>query len=314
MFVNNFLLLSLGLVAVGLTTSQQVPLSYHVRLTAETTETGSCPDTQELIESIQRDMDLLINDSVLPVLLEQNPTQKESATSSRPCGCGGPGWQRVAYLNMSDTAQNCPGNWSLISSPRRTCGRSSSAGSLTCNSATFNTGHTEYSQVCGRIIGYQFGSTSAFYAVNSGHYDYLTINDSYLDGVSLTYGNPRKHIWTFAAAFAEYNVGYRSACPCTDINYQTTAVTPSYVANDYFCETGVPPNQFLSFEMFYSDDPLWDGRGCGPTSTCCSFNNPPWFCKQLPQSTTADLEIRACGFGSGSDDNTPVELVEVYVK
>jgi hypothetical protein len=37
-----------------------------------------------------------------------------------------------------------------------------------------------------------------------------------------------------------------------------------------------------------------DGSGCGPDSTCCSFNNPPWFYKQLPSPTSDDIEMRVC--------------------
>ena len=59
----------------------------------------------------------------------------------------------------------------------------------------------------------------------------------------------------------------------------------------YFCDTGSRDRFQL---IFYPDDPLWDGVGCGPTSTCCSFNNPPWFCKQLPQPTTDNIELRLC--------------------
>ena len=65
---------------------------------------------------------------------------------------------------------------------------------------------------------------------------------------------------------------------------------------------------------YYADDPPWDGQGCGPTSTCCTFNNPPWFCKQLPQSTNVDLEVRLCSLQDASLENTPIELVEIYVK
>ena len=65
---------------------------------------------------------------------------------------------------------------------------------------------------------------------------------------------------------------------------------------------------------FHADDPLWDGQDCDPVSTCCTFNNPPWFCKQLPQSTNADLEIRLCLAFVGPVQNTPLELIEIYVK
>ena len=130
--------------------------------------------------------------------------------------------------------------------------------------------------------------------------------------MSLTYGSPRQHIWTFANAVDEvlppqYN------CPCTNSSEQTTISIPSFIGNDYFCETGVPPGQGWS-NIFYADDPLWDGQGCGPTSTCCAFNNPPWFCKQLPQSTNADLEVRLCSYNRASTENTPIELIEIYVK
>ena len=83
--------------------------------------------------------------------------------------------------------------------------------------------------------------------------------------------------------------------------------------NDYFSGTGVPSGQSWS-NSFYPNYPLWDGQGCGPTSTCCTFNNPPWFCKQLPQSTDANLEIRLCSENGASQENTPIKLIEIYVK
>ena len=65
---------------------------------------------------------------------------------------------------------------------------------------------------------------------------------------------------------------------------------------------------------FYSADPLWDGSGCGSTSSCCGFNNPPWFCKQLPQPTSDDIEMRVCVNQATSDEDVALEIVEVYVQ
>jgi hypothetical protein len=171
----------------------------------------------------------------------------------------------------------------------------------------FPTQGIQYSQVCGRIIGYQVGQPGAF---SNPQY---AIDGRYADGVSLTYGSPRQHIWTFVNALQERQAS-DSNCPCTNINEQPAISIPSFVGNDYFCETGVPPDQGFSNEIFYADDPLWDGQGCGPTSTCCTFNNPPWFCKQLPQSTNAYLEIRLCSMNRAAIENTPIELIEIYVK
>ena len=43
-----------------------------------------------------------------------------------------------------------------------------------------------------------------------------------MDGVSVTYGQPRQHIWTFAAAIRAYNREDFSLYPCT--NNQTAAL------------------------------------------------------------------------------------------
>ena len=256
-----------------------------------------CPSTEKLREKIREDVAAFFNSSVVPML-------------TKSCSCGGPGLRRAAYLNMSDPTQTCPPAWELITTPKRSCARPSNAGGLTCYSAKFATQGIQYSQVCGRIIGYQVGEPGAFIATESA-----TINQRFVDGVSLTYGNPRQHIWTFANALDEYPWFYDHKCPCTNVTKQHPISIPSFIGNDYFCETGVPPGQQRGFApVFYADDPLWDGQGCGPTSTCCTFNNPPWFCKQLPQSTNADLEVRLCSGNRAAIENTPIELIEIYVK
>ena len=264
---------------------------------------GFCPSTEKLREKIREDVAAFLNSSVVPML-------------TKPCSCGGPGWRRAAYLNMSDPTQACPPAWELITTPRRSCARPSNADHRTCFSAMFPTQSIQYSQVCGRIIGYQVGEPGAFILENAN--EEQTIDGPYVDGVSLTHGSPRQHIWTFANALDEYQWLYNHKCPCTHITEQRPIISiPSFIGNDYFCETGVPPGQRYTMytnAFFYADDPLWDGQGCGPTSTCCTFNNPPWFCKQLPQSTNADLEVRLCSAGAASIENTPIELIEIYVK
>ena len=142
---------------------------------------------------------------------------------------GSPGWRRVAFINMTDTSYNCPTGLSLTSYSKRTCGRSRA----TCTSTTFSVGGLQYSRVCGRIRGYQYGSTSAF----SGS---RNIESRYVDGISLTHGiaGSREHMWTFAAGLTETNsssyIGEK--CPCDTSMYSNV---PSFVGNDYFCESGL---------------------------------------------------------------------------
>ena len=211
---------------------------------------------------------------------------------------------RVAHLNFTDTNQSCPSGFTLILQPKRTCRNPGSS----CVSTTFPLNGVKYSRVCGKIIAYQYGTPEAFnrYYIQNN----LTINEDYVDGVSLTHGKqPRKHIWTFAAALDETRSD-RQVCPCTNTNITYTGVVPPFIGQDYFCDTGSRSD----FQYkFYSADPLWDGSGCGSTSSCCSFNNPPWFCKQLPQPTTDDIELRACA-DQGTFDHACMESIEIYVQ
>ena len=99
---------------------------------------------------------------------------------------------------------------------------------------------------------------------------------------------------------------------CHCINYNISSLVPpfpAFVGQNYFCNTGTEN----SSSSFYSADPLWDGAGCGPMNTCCSFNNPPWFYKQLPQSTTDDIEMRVC-HDEGTANDIAIEIVEIYIQ
>jgi len=132
------------------------------------------------------------------------------------------------------------------------------------------------------------------YASPDGFHEHSTqsIESPYVDGVSLTHGT-RVHIWTFAAS--HHAVGCGTA--------------PSFVGNDYFCDRG---SQTGWNYILYASDPLWDGQGG-------ELNSPPgvtapWFCKQLPQTTTDDIEIRICGYSATTDEDTPVEIIELYIR
>ena len=59
---------------------------------------------------------------------------------------------------------------------------------------------------------------------------------------------------------------------------------------------------------------MWDGAGCGPLNTCCSFNDPPWFYKQLPQPTTDDVEMRVCRDALAVNEDIAIETAEIYVQ
>ena len=118
---------------------------------------------------------------------------------ARSCGGVTGGWMRVAYLDMTNSGHQCHSNLTQRTSAQnpRTCIKPES--SKGCASVKFPPNGVSYSSVCGRILGYQIGTTNGFANTDSAR-GMQTINDIYVDGVSLTHGNPRQHIWTFAAS------------------------------------------------------------------------------------------------------------------
>ena len=208
----------------------------------------------------------------------------------------------VVYLNMIDPHTTCPSGWQLTGYSKRTCGRVSTGGN-TCDSATFPVSGGQYNRICGKITAYQYGEPDAF--GNTGR----SIDQAYACGVSVTHGTPRNHIWTFAAGISESDTTSTHSCPCDST---ATITIPQFVGNDYFCESGI--NGPYPGNIFHPNDPLWDGEDCLPSSTCCSLHNPPYFVKQLPTSTTDDIEARICVDDAISNSNIAVELVELYVQ
>ena len=85
------------------------------------------------------------------------------------------------------------------------------------------------------------------------------------------------------------------------------------LGGDYFCDTG-SPDDGSQFNTFYGDDPLWDGAGCESPNTCCSFNTPPWFYRQLPQTTTDNIEMRVCTNENRNDEDIAIEMVDIFVR
>ena len=218
-------------------------------------------------------------------------------------------WTRLGQLDMSDSTVNCPSGFQLYDSGGvRACGRMSIS-HPSCASIILPSNGISYSEVCGRVVGYQYGSSDAVdtrFKSNSTHDD---IDSYYVDGVSITQGSPRRHIWTLMAGVKDsfYDDGN---CPCNTPPGATQNIQ-DFIGTDYFCESGNPNNAW-SLEL-YTNDPLWDGKGCGTEeAVCCSAHGLPWFHKSF-NSTTDHIELRVCGDEPFNED-VPISSFELYVK
>ena len=220
--------------------------------------------------------------------------------------CGEGVWMQVANVNMTEINSKCPRGLEPITSPQRLCRKNVNIG---CSSSNFSTHGIPFSKVCGQVIGYQFYHVNAFHAYYAN--PSRTIDEVYVDGVSITYSShPRQHIWTFAAAYDERHIYQSSSCPCVK-SIPFIGRIPPFIGTDYYCETG---SRTAVTNRYYLADPLWDGKGCGSVSTCCEGAMKPWFLKKLQQPVSSDIEVRVCANEARSGEDVLIEVISIFVQ
>ena len=221
------------------------------------------------------------------------------------CAGVGGGWRRIANIDIS-TKGDCPSGWRKDTYFGVSFCRVVNDFDHTCSSTNFSTDGTSYQRVCGRARGYQKGASTAFYSYSIGQ----TIDGFYTEGLSITHGYPRQHIWTFANGLYDGlgDSNDRYNCPCAP---GSEYPSPPFVGTDYYCESGTA-NTWNSNE-YYFNDPLWDGSGC-ITSNCCDNPTQPWFYRDLNGTTTDDIEARICRDHRFSTGSTLIDQLELYIQ
>ena len=94
---------------------------------------------------------------------------------------------QVAKLDTTNSSHQCPPGTKLrtdllASNNIRLCGIDFDGRG--CSSTTFGTHGIGYTQVCGKIIAYQYAATDGF----PGRHINATVDDNYVDGIILTHG------------------------------------------------------------------------------------------------------------------------------
>jgi len=97
-----------------------------------------------------------------------------------------------------------------------------------------------------------------------------SIDQVYVDGISITLGSPHKHVWTYAVSHSDNHYAGQSNCPCAPVPGTSS---PAFVKDDYYCESGTTGPAIHA--NFYLSDPLWDGHGCPANSGCCAQMGMP---------------------------------------
>ena len=183
-------------------------------------------------------------------------------------------------------------------------GRQSGPG---CASTSFLSNGLTYTKVCGQVRGYQFGHVDGLASPHLG------IEGHYVDGVSITHGtSPRKHIWTYIGGNSENSTG-STGCPCNTGYIGSADPTSTFIGSHYYCESGNPAQVA---NVFFPGDPLWDGEQCDDREApCCPANSKmPWFYRSLDTQTSDDIELRVCSDKIQTWEETPLDIIELYIK
>ena len=195
---------------------------------------------------------------------------------TKSCGNITGGLTRVALLNNKTRPLICTGDFVTVNEDMQ-CVRSTEDPG--CSHIIFPLMKITYSHICGNVEATWFGTPDGFTGSSRSS---STMNDNYVDGISLTYGRTsnRNHIWTF---IADGNRATRQSCPRN---------ISDYVGNSYSC---------LKYE-----------RLCSSNNSCSHA-----FFKQFQKPLTEDIEMRLCRDGRrhGILDNEGIYVgnVEIYV-
>ena len=105
----------------------------------------------------------------------------------RECGGHKGGWTTIVKFDTSE-GDFYPSGWTNITapgaSPKVVCRSGNDAGG--CYSTIFTTYNITFNRICGQVKGYQRRTNDAFW---STQFDTKSINDHYVDGLSITLGN-----------------------------------------------------------------------------------------------------------------------------
>ena len=104
------------------------------------------------------------------------------------CGGVGRGWQRIAHIDISE-GDACASRWCQDTNFGISFCRIVSDGYQSFSSTGFSTNGTSYIPECAVEQEATKRSVTQF----SGYCESQTMDGYYVEGLSITYGNPRKH-------------------------------------------------------------------------------------------------------------------------
>ena len=108
------------------------------------------------------------------------------------------------------------------------------------------------------------------------------------------------------------------SCPCNSDNTEAPGYKPNFIGDDYYCESAIPlyvsGNTYRWQQVPYINDSLWDGQQCDVNKvTWWTNSNMLWFIMTLNENTNENIELRVCRNQGYSDEDNPLDIIELYI-
>ena len=214
---------------------------------------------------------------------------------------------RIGYFDTRQPLAECPDPLiRLVVDGKSYCIHHASG----CDSVFFNVLGMNYSEICGRIVAKQYGNMNAFGDASTT----ATVDNAYAEGILITRGSPRQHVWTYAVAdVANPSPGYTDDDTCVCTGHASAPQPPSFIGSDYYCDSANDAGGNAAAGRLYSKE-LWIRHGpmCSVSASCCENPDQPWFKKKVAASVSDNIELRWCA--SNSREATATQLVELYIR
>jgi hypothetical protein len=159
----------------------------------------------------------------------------------------------------------------------------------------FPTPH-DFIEVRGEVRALGFGGSDAFRDGTLADLDGV-----YVDGVSLTVGSPRRHLFSFAHGVTNVlALSGPASCPCSG-----GTPSPSFVGSDYLCEepTGSADADGTN-RRYDNDDVLFDAVGVDDATCVAVAESASSFQRAFIGSGTERLDVRLMHTEGSANEDT----------
>jgi len=208
----------------------------------------------------------------------------------------GGGWGLLLRFNEGDA---CPGQWRAAA---RGCRRVQDADA---SAMTVDPPYA-FTEIRGEVNALGYGGSDAF---RDGAND---IDANYVDGLGITIGSPRRHVFTFAHGVSEaFGDMGAAACPC-----DSGTAAHAFIGSNYLCEepqeSADPANTGTRY--YDEDDVMFDGLDIEDAACVGAPESAPDFSVDLGQVSADTVELRLMGTEGTGNEDTAVIFLELWVR